>query len=343
LEDVNIDILKDTEEQEGGIMMSSVNPTASLLIKMKLLAKKFDGFKCKPNKFSIGINLIEFYRFLKSVQPDENLVLYVNEDDLGTLYMKTFSDKKHSVKTVGFKLMDIDNNKNVNNYVAPTYDVVVTMNSGEFHKICKQMKTVTDQVEITCMKDAITFCCKGENTFGRYQYEHSKDKDDKNYNYTSINFKNDKEKIVTGIYDLKDLVLFNKYSNLAQQIQIHIKNKSPLMIKYMVGSLGALALILTPIDESTFDNCDNEEAYGEEEKYYDEAVEVKADADDEEDDDDKKTKSSEKDDSDNDDSNSSNKDDESNTSSKSKKKINKKSKKDDESVKTKKNKKNSDD
>lgn len=277
LEDANIDIIKDNGNGEGGIKMSTVNNTASLLIKMNLLAKKFDGFKCRPDKFSIGINLIEFYRFLKSVQTDENLVLYVNEDDVGTLYMKTFSDKKHSVKTIGFKLMDLDCSKKID-YTPPEYDVIVTMNSDEFHKICKQMKTVTDQIEITCMQNAITFCCRGENTFGKYTYENSEDKDDKKYNYTHINFKAQNEKIVTGIYDLKDLVLFNKYSSLAQQIQLHIKNRSPLMIKYLVGSLGGLALFLTPIDESTL----NEENFNDEEKLYDDKIEVKENKDDDE-------------------------------------------------------------
>jgi hypothetical protein len=49
------------------------------------------------------------------------------------------------------------------------------------------------------------------------------------------------------------------------------------MIKYLVGSLGALALILTPIDESTLG--ENEDNFNDEEKLYDDNIDIKGNKD----------------------------------------------------------------
>jgi proliferating cell nuclear antigen len=56
--------------------------------------------------------------------------------------------------------------------------------------------------------------------------------------------------IVQGVFSLKYLVLFTKCTNLSSSVEIYLKNDYPLIVKFMVASLGELKLCLSPNVES---------------------------------------------------------------------------------------------
>ena len=49
-----------------------------------------------------------------------------------------------------------------------------------------------------------------------------------------------------GEFSLKYLILFTKCTNLCQQINLYINNDYPLIIRYLVASLGDIKLCLAP-------------------------------------------------------------------------------------------------
>ena len=52
--------------------------------------------------------------------------------------------------------------------------------------------------------------------------------------------------IIQGVFSLKHLVLFTKCTNLCNSIQMYLQNDYPLIISYMVGSLGEIKFCLAP-------------------------------------------------------------------------------------------------
>ena len=54
------------------------------------------------------------------------------------------------------------------------------------------------------------------------------------------------EEIIQGLFALKHLVLFSKCTNLCPSIELYLKNDYPLIIKYLVASLGEIKLCLAP-------------------------------------------------------------------------------------------------
>ena len=54
------------------------------------------------------------------------------------------------------------------------------------------------------------------------------------------------EEIIQGLFALKHLVLFSKCTNLCPSIEMYLKNDYPLIIKYLVASLGEIKLCLAP-------------------------------------------------------------------------------------------------
>ena len=55
--------------------------------------------------------------------------------------------------------------------------------------------------------------------------------------------------IIQGIYQLKTLSLFSKCSSLSNNLEIYMKEKFPLLIKYMIANLGYVYLILSSVSD----------------------------------------------------------------------------------------------
>jgi hypothetical protein len=53
--------------------------------------------------------------------------------------------------------------------------------------------------------------------------------------------------IVQGIFQLKNLFLFTKCTNLCASMELYLKNDAPLIIQYAVANLGSVKLVLAPI------------------------------------------------------------------------------------------------
>ena len=105
------------------------------------------------------------------------------------------------------------------------------------------MNVLSEFIEIECTKNILTFRCKGDSGEREIQYENNED--DVTMEWTE----HVKLKKVIGIYELKNIMLFTKCSQLSPQIMITIKNNNILTIKYEINTIGNLIVALSPIDE----------------------------------------------------------------------------------------------
>jgi proliferating cell nuclear antigen len=252
---------KDDDEKDrksGGIKIVAMDRTQTLLVNVKLIAKKFDIFRVKKKIFDIGINLNQLYKSLKSLQKDDSLTISVNEDDKDWLMLKIKNEKKRYETFDKIKLMDINKSKYD---IPPTaFDVVVTIDTEEFHTICKEMNHIQTVIEIKCTKKSLTFTSTGDSSERSKSYYPDE-------NGIKINFSKDsKTDVVQGIFELKFLVMFsNKSQNLCPKIQLFMKNDYPLCVKFTVATLGKLLFCVSPFDEDRIvkDFDDDEEYYNE--------------------------------------------------------------------------------
>lgn len=260
-DDVNIECIRDdemnnkkdtkteTEEADkkvGGIKISVLDKTKTLYVNVKLNAKKFDVFKMKKKVYDIGISLNQLHKSLKSLQKDDSLTISVNEEDKDYLLLNVKNENKKYETLDKIKLMDI--NKTVFNLPSVTFDAVVTIDTAEFHSICKDMSHIQNVIQITCTKKCLTFTSTGDSSHKNKSYY----PDDTNG--ITINFdkscENNDDKVVQGIFELKFLVMFtNKSQNLCPKIQLFMKNNFPLCVKFTVASLGKLLFCVSPYNE----------------------------------------------------------------------------------------------
>lgn len=242
LTDVNIEFTAYNEETKkaGGMRIMAMNNANSVLIHLKLDQHNFDHYEIKKPKIIIGVNMLNLYRLIKTMSNNDTLSLYIDSDNINKLGIRIENGEKNSVSNFKLNLLDLEDD---DIEVPPTeFESVLTMPSSDFHKICRDMYNIAEYIEIKSVSNKLMFSCKGDFA----QQETILGETD-NGMCIEKTCEDDTMLIVQGVYELKNLVLFTKCTNLCNNIEIFMKNDYPLVIKYTVASLGHIHLCLTPI------------------------------------------------------------------------------------------------
>jgi len=241
--------------RKGGIRIKAVDQSKTVLIYMKLNAENFSTFKSSMEKYSIGVNLTQFHKLIKSMDKEDNLGLYIEKDERDFLKIRIDNPEKSKVDIFKLKLLELKNDEIT---LPPIkFDSVMTINGMEFHRLCREMSQIAEFIEIKCSKNKIIFTCKGDCAERTTTYT----TDDKINDGIDIEYSEgvSKDKIIQGVYELKNLILFGKCSNWCGRIQLYMKNDYPLVINYTIANLGKIILCMTPIAPETTRNSNYED------------------------------------------------------------------------------------
>lgn len=234
------DLLTDTciEFDEHGIKVVAMDTSHIVLVHLKLDANKFEYYHC-PQKISIGVNMLYMYKLIKTIHNNDTLTLFMEEGDYNHLGIKIENTEKNKRSTFKLNLLDLDN---PGISIDPTeFSSVITLPSGDFQKICRDMNNISEFVEIKNVHNQLIFSCKGD-----FCSQETILSDNSGMDIQSTTISAENGDIVQGIYKLKYLVLFTKCTNLCNTIELYLKNDYPLIIKYSVASLGEIKLAIAP-------------------------------------------------------------------------------------------------
>jgi proliferating cell nuclear antigen PCNA len=230
----------------AGLEIATADTTRTIFIKVKLDASELTQYHCKLERLELGISLQNLYKLLKSVDKEDTLTMYVEESDRQNLIMEIENQDKKSKTFYKLKLMDLDQPQKKTAKI--DFDIRITMQSNEFHKLCREMNNIAEYVEIKCTSKNIIFTCKGDCAERSTIYK----SEEGGLNISSENKKS--QNIVQGIYELKNIVLFSKCANLCNDIKIFMKNDFALTIIYTIATLGTITIALSPVKEENIKN-----------------------------------------------------------------------------------------
>ena len=227
------------EFDENGMKIVAMDASHTVLVHLKLDAKKFDYYHCK-GKQVLGISMVNLYKYIKMVGNNSTLTLFLENDNQNQLGLKFEEGEKNSIDIWYVNLMDLAEEQI---QIPPaSFESVITMPSNDFQKLARDFYNVTEYIELKSVGKQIIFSCKGCGGKGEHKIGE---------NTNGISFVKNNDEIVQGIFSLKYLVMFTKCTNLSNQIQIFLKNDYPLIICYSVASLGDIKLCLAPQQGST--------------------------------------------------------------------------------------------
>tara|TARA_B100000686_G_scaffold355024_2_gene469178 strand:- start:703 stop:1470 length:768 start_codon:yes stop_codon:yes gene_type:complete len=221
---------------ETGIKLMAMDSTHSILIHMKLECDNFEFFHC-PKKMTVGVNMLNFFKLIKTMNNAETLTLFIEKENENKLGILINNSEKNSQTVYKLNLLDI-NDDNIK--IPPAeFETELSLPSGDFQKIIRDMVNIGEHIEIKSIGSQLLLNCSGdfasqETTLGETN------------NGLKFNQISPEELPIQGIYSLKYLVLFTKCTGLCNQINLYIKNDYPLVIRYAVASLGNIKLCLAP-------------------------------------------------------------------------------------------------
>jgi len=224
-----------------GIKLMAMDTSHTVLVHLKLHGEKFEYYYC-PERIVLGINMINYFKLIKTMSNSDTLTLYVTKSNPNMLGIKIENSEKNQVTTYNLNLMDL--HQDTIEIPPAKFDSVITLPSVEFQKITREMHILSDRIEIKSVGTQLIFSCKGDfasrktlmgETPGGMSYIENQNPDN----------------IIQGIFTLKNLVLFSKCTNLSNSIEMYLKNDYPLIIMYTVASLGQIKLCLAPYFSDT--------------------------------------------------------------------------------------------
>jgi len=177
------------------------------------------------------------FKLIKTMGNNDTLSLFIEKDNQNKLGIKINNSEKNAQTTFKLNLLDI-NNDDIS-IPAAVFESELTLPSGDFQKIIRDMINIGENIEIKSVGPQLILNCVGdfasqETVLGETN------------NGLKFNQKSEQEAPIQGIFSLKYLIQFTKCTNLCNQINLYIKNDYPLIIKYSVASLGDIKLCLAP-------------------------------------------------------------------------------------------------
>lgn len=231
------ELLVDTcvEFDETGLKVISMDNSHVVLVHLKLEACKFEYYFCE-NKMSIGVNMLNLFKLVRTINSNDTLTLFIEKSDLNHIGIKIENGEKNQKTVYKLNLLDL-NNPNIT--IDPAeFNSQINLPSVDFQKIIRDMNQLAEYVEIKNINNQLILSCQGE-----FCSQETVLMDNEGIN--CISNKNNDE-IVQGIFSLKYLVLFTKCTNLCSTVELYLKNDYPLICVWNVASLGVIRLALAP-------------------------------------------------------------------------------------------------
>jgi len=222
------------EFDETGMKIVSMDTSMVVLVHLKLDANKFEYYTC-TGKVTIGVNMLNFYKLIRTINSNDTLSLFIEAADKNHLGIKIENAEKNTKTTFKLDLMDLDHPKI---QVDPAdFNAVITIPSVDFQKICRDMNNIAEFVEMKNIGNQLILSCKGD-----FCSQETILADSDSYNCVASKETGKGDEIVQGIFNLKYLVLFTKCTNLCNTVELYLKNDYPLVVQYLVASLGVVKL-----------------------------------------------------------------------------------------------------
>ena len=239
------DILLETNItfQPDGIRIINMDKSHTVLAHMHLQAQNFEFFECKKEKIIIGVNMFHLFKLINSIDNDDTLTIYIENDDytdgvVSHLALKFENGEIKQCKTQKLRLIEPDPEDLV--YPDVKFSSVINLPSSDFQKIIRDLAVISEKLEIKSVGNELIFKCSGQFASAEI---HRAESDG------SMGFikRQDSSKIIQGEFSLKNLGYFIKCTNLCSQIEVYLENNLPLVVKYDVATLGDIKLCLAPL------------------------------------------------------------------------------------------------
>ncbi|KAF8552672.1 proliferating cell nuclear antigen [Imleria badia] len=167
------------ECNEEGINLQAMDNSHVALVAVHLEASGFKKYRC-DRPMPLGVNLNSLTKVMKCAK-DDDICTIKSSDDADVLNLVYEAKNSDRIAEYDMKLMDIDSE---NLGIPDTeYDARVTMPSGEFTRIVRDLSLLGESVRIEVSKEGVRFASEGEAANGNILLKQTEAAKEKYENY----------------------------------------------------------------------------------------------------------------------------------------------------------------
>lgn len=212
---------------EDGVHIIALDIARTALVHMTLSAENFEEYDCKTRVIA-GMNMANTYKLLKSVTNNDTLEMSISNGE--TLEMVVHNQTKKAYSKFNLKLLDIDEDL----LESPDLDtdIITTIPSVDFQRICRDMGNLADDINIFRDDDVLELSCKGD--FADQS--------------TSIECPENINTRIGNTFSLKYINLFTKATGMCSSVQILQNSEDdslPIILRYTIANLGDMKFYLS--------------------------------------------------------------------------------------------------
>uniref|UniRef100_A0A7S3R9Q3 DNA sliding clamp PCNA n=1 Tax=Dunaliella tertiolecta TaxID=3047 RepID=A0A7S3R9Q3_DUNTE len=243
VQEVNFDV------NSGGISLQAMDSSHVCLVAFTLHSDGFEHFRC-DRPLNMGIHIGNLSKVLKCAG-NEDVITLKADDNGDTLTLMFESQKQDRISDFDLKLMSIESEHL--GIPDQDYSAEVKMPSGEYQRICRDLASIGDTVQINATKEGVKFTTSGDVGTANITLRHNATTE-KPEEQTFIEL-NDP---VSLTFALRYLNNFAKATPLAPVVKIGLTKDLPIVVEYQIGEMGHIKYFLAP-------KIDDEENIGDEE------------------------------------------------------------------------------
>lgn len=262
--------------QEAGVNMQAMDNSHVSLFTLTLRKDGFEDYRCDRN-LTLGLNLENLGKVLKC-SSDSDKISVSADDSAENLNLIFEAQGNERICDFNLKLMDIDSETLA--IPEEEYSACVTLPSGEFQRIMRDLAVLGDSCTITISKKdgeegSVTFSAEGEVGKGsitikqgslvegsvkpemiveeevpniKKEREKKEKQEQRKAELESKKVKNEIQcsEPVVSTFALRYLNMFTKATSLSNKVKLHMSPEVPIVVEYPIESYGSIAYYLAP-------------------------------------------------------------------------------------------------
>merc|ERR1711998_598936 len=219
-----------------GISVQAMDSSHVSLVGIMLKADGFEHYRCDKT-VSLGMNLASLSKILKCAGNDDVITMKA-EDEAEVITFMFESPNQEKISDFELKLMVIDSEHL--GIPETDYCAEVTMPSGEFQKICRDLTTFGDTATIAATKEGVKFSVAGDMGTGNVTVRQNAAVEKEQQTLIEL------QEPVSLTFALRYLNFFTKATPMSESVTLSLSKEVPLAVEYQIGEMGHLRYYLAP-------------------------------------------------------------------------------------------------
>lgn len=206
------------------------------LVSLNLSVDGFEKFRADTNMV-LGVSIANLAKVMRLADNNDSITLQADQD---ASHLKIIFENAKTERKTEFNLNLITIDSEHLAIPETEYSSVVTINSNEFSKICRELYSLSETVTVVTNPDYVQFSVEGEVGTGSVRL--GQNDSDRKEDQMQLQV----DEGVQQQFALRYLNMFNKAAPLSTFTKLCLHQEQPLVVEFSIEQLGVLKYFLAP-------------------------------------------------------------------------------------------------